>query len=99
MLFGAVFLGLAGGIAGGPRLLGGYSRRRLFGISVTIGGTALALVAISPNLVLSLLITAVLTANCGKSSAPLAPSVRCTWCAPVPWRCLSVNGTPRSRSV
>ena len=42
MLFGAVFLGLAAGIAGGPRLLGGYSRRRLFGISVTIGGIALA---------------------------------------------------------
>src|SRR3954451_2756267 len=56
MLFGAVFLGLAAGIAGGPRLLGEYSRRRLFGIAVTIGGIALALVAVSPNLVLSLLI-------------------------------------------
>src|SRR3954453_24240942 len=56
MLFGAVFLGLAAGIAGGPRLLGGYSRRRLFGISVTIGGIALTLVAISPHLVLSLVI-------------------------------------------
>src|SRR3954453_1869982 len=56
MLFGAVFLGLAAGIAGGPRLLGEYSRRRLFGIAVTIGGIALTLVAISPNLVLSLLI-------------------------------------------
>jgi dTMP kinase len=56
VLFGAVFLGLAAGIAGGPRLLGAYSRRRLFGIAVTIGGCALALVAISPNLVLSLLL-------------------------------------------
>jgi dTMP kinase len=56
VLFGAVFLGLAAGIAGGPRLLGGYSRRRLFGITVICGGTALALVAVSPNLVLSLLI-------------------------------------------
>jgi dTMP kinase len=54
VLFGAVFLGLAAGIAGGPRLLGGYSRRRLFGITVTIGGIALALVAVSPNLILSL---------------------------------------------
>ncbi|HSP37894.1 MAG TPA: dTMP kinase [Frankiaceae bacterium] len=56
VLFGAVFLGLAAGIAGGPRLLGGYSRRRLFGIAVTLGGVSLALVAVSPNLVLSLLI-------------------------------------------
>jgi dTMP kinase len=55
VLFGAVFLGLAAGIAGGPRLLGGYSRRRLFGITVTCGGTALAIVAVMPNLVLSLL--------------------------------------------
>src|SRR3954451_14826729 len=56
ILFGAVFLGLAAGIAGGPRLLGGYSRRRLFGIAVTCGGCALALVAVSPNLVLSLFV-------------------------------------------
>jgi dTMP kinase len=56
VLFGAVFLGLAAGIAGGPRLLGGYSRRRLFGIAVTCGGCALALVAVSPNLVLSLFV-------------------------------------------
>jgi dTMP kinase len=53
VLFGAVFVGLAGGMALGPKLLGDYNRSRLFGLSVTAAGVTLLLVAIVPNLVLA----------------------------------------------
>ncbi|MDX6225944.1 MAG: dTMP kinase, partial [Frankiales bacterium] len=60
VLFGAVFTGLAAGMAVGPRLLAGFSRRRLFGLSIVGAGSALAVLAIVPDLVLALLITVVL---------------------------------------
>jgi dTMP kinase len=41
VLFGAVFLGLGLGMWRGPRLLHGLSRRRLFGLSLTITGSML----------------------------------------------------------
>ncbi|WP_410173549.1 bifunctional MFS transporter/dTMP kinase, partial [Frankia nepalensis] len=53
VLFAAVFLGLAGGMAAGPKLLGDYSRTRLFGVCVTGAGITLVFVAIIPNLVLA----------------------------------------------
>ncbi|ADP78403.1 bifunctional MFS transporter/dTMP kinase [Pseudofrankia inefficax] len=53
VLFGAVFVGLAAGMAAGPRLLGDYSRTRLFGVCVTGAGITLVFVAIIPNLVLA----------------------------------------------
>jgi dTMP kinase len=53
VLFGAVFVGLAGGMAMGPKLLGDYNRGRLFGLSVTAAGVTLVLVAIVPNIVLA----------------------------------------------
>jgi dTMP kinase len=53
VLFGAVFVGLAGGMALGPRLLGDFSRSRLFGLSVTAAGVVMLLVAVIPNLVLA----------------------------------------------
>ncbi|HMA46016.1 MAG TPA: dTMP kinase, partial [Frankiaceae bacterium] len=53
VLFGSAFVGLAGGMALGPRLLGGYSRRRLFGIAVTGAGITLMIVAVLPNLVVA----------------------------------------------
>lgn len=53
VLFGAAFVGLAGGMALGPRLLGGYSRKRLFGIAVTGAGITLMIVAVLPNLVIA----------------------------------------------
>ncbi|HJV86385.1 MAG TPA: dTMP kinase [Noviherbaspirillum sp.] len=53
VLFGSAFVGLAGGMALGPRLLGGYSRRRLFGIAVTGAGVTLMIVAVLPNLVVA----------------------------------------------
>ena len=53
VLFGAVFVGLAAGFALGPKLLGDYSRTRLFGLAVTGAGITLVFVAIIPNLVLA----------------------------------------------
>ncbi|WP_131792757.1 dTMP kinase, partial [Candidatus Protofrankia datiscae] len=53
VLFGAVFVGLATGMALGPRVLGDYSRSRLFGLSVTAAGVTMLLVAVVPNLVLA----------------------------------------------
>ncbi|WP_239393368.1 dTMP kinase [Frankia sp. CiP3] len=53
VLFGAVFVGLATGMALGPRLLGDFSRSRLFGLSVTAAGVAMLAVAVMPNLVLA----------------------------------------------
>ncbi|WP_322760349.1 dTMP kinase [Frankia sp. Cr2] len=53
VLFGAVFVGLAAGMALGPRLLGDFSRSRLFGLSVTAAGVAMLAVAVMPNLVLA----------------------------------------------
>jgi dTMP kinase len=53
VLFGAVFTGLAAGIAFGPRVFAQFSRRRLFGASLTIAGLFLVGLAAIPNLVLA----------------------------------------------
>lgn len=65
VLFGAVFTGLAAGMALGPRLLGDFSRRRLFGLSIVGAGVALSVLAIVPDLVLALLMAVVLGAFSG----------------------------------
>jgi dTMP kinase len=51
VLFGSVFLGLALGMWLGPRILSGLSRRRLFGIALTMAGLLLAAIAIIQNIV------------------------------------------------
>jgi dTMP kinase len=53
VLFGAVFTGLAIGIAFGPKIFAQFSRRRLFGASLTTAGFFLVLLAIIPNLVMA----------------------------------------------
>ncbi|KWW98847.1 hypothetical protein LI90_476 [Carbonactinospora thermoautotrophica] len=62
VLFGAVFTGMAAGLLVGPRLLAGFSRRRLFGLSITAAGTLLTLIGLIPNLTIVVLITFVLGA-------------------------------------
>ncbi len=52
VLFGAVFLGLAGGMAFGPRLLTGFSRKRMFGLALTGAGGSLVMMALVQNIVL-----------------------------------------------
>ena len=65
VLFGSVFTGLAIGIAFGPKVFAQFSRRRLFGASLTASGVFLVLLALISNLVLSVLIVAILGAFSG----------------------------------
>ncbi len=54
LLFGAVFTGLAAGMAFGPRLTRRLHRSRVFGLSISGAGVFLAITAILPNLLLAL---------------------------------------------
>jgi dTMP kinase len=65
ILFGAVFTGLAAGIAFGPKIFAQFSRRRLFGASLAISGAFLVALAAIPNLVLAVFIVVVLGAFSG----------------------------------
>jgi dTMP kinase len=65
VLFGAVFTGLAVGIAAGPKVFAQFSRRRLFGASLTTAGIFLVLLALIPNLVLAVIIVIFLGAFAG----------------------------------
>jgi dTMP kinase len=56
-LFAAVFLGLAAGMWGGPLVLAGFSRYRLFGLSLVAAGGFLAALALIPNIVMAFLFT------------------------------------------
>ena len=60
ILFAAVFFGLALGISFGPRIFAQFSRRRLFGISLTISGLMLVTLSLVLNLVLAIFITILL---------------------------------------
>ena len=51
VLFGSVFVGLAVGMWTGPRLLEGFSRRRLFGLALGSSGFCLVLLALIPSIV------------------------------------------------
>ncbi|HTR69215.1 MAG TPA: dTMP kinase [Mycobacteriales bacterium] len=59
-LFGTVFVGLAAGMFLGPRLAGGFSRRRLVGLGIIACGLTLAIESVVPNLALAILTTAVM---------------------------------------
>jgi dTMP kinase len=65
VLFGSVFTGLAIGIAFGPKIFAQFSRRRLFGASLTTSGLFLVLLALISNLVISVIIVAILGAFSG----------------------------------
>jgi dTMP kinase len=65
VLFGAVFTGLALGIAVGPKVFAQFSRRRLFGASLTTAGIFLVALAVIPNLVLAVFIVIFLGAFSG----------------------------------
>ena len=65
VLFGSVFTGLAAGIAFGPKVFAQFSRRRLFGASLTTAGIFLVLLAAIPNLVLAVFIVVGLGAFSG----------------------------------
>jgi dTMP kinase len=65
VLFGAVFTGLALGIALGPKVFAQFSRRRLFGASLATAGVFLVLLAAISNLTLSIFIVIILGAFSG----------------------------------
>ncbi len=51
IVFSAIFVGLAAGMYVGPHFLRGFSRRRLFGLSIATAAIPLALIGLVPNLV------------------------------------------------
>ena len=65
VLFGAVFTGLAFGIAFGPKVFAQFSRRRLFGAALAVSGFFLILLALITNLVLAIFIVIILGAFSG----------------------------------
>ncbi|MDT5024377.1 MAG: dTMP kinase [Micromonosporaceae bacterium] len=55
VLFAMIFVGLAIGIAAGPRLIGALSRRRWFGLSIVLAGGAVGLMAFAWHLSIAML--------------------------------------------
>jgi len=67
VLFGAVFTGLAAGIAVGPKVFSQFSRRRLFGAALTTAGSLLIVLSLLQNLVIALLVVLFIGAFSGVS--------------------------------
>jgi dTMP kinase len=65
VVFAAIFVGLAGGMFIGMRILSGFSRRRLFGLSIASAAIPLALIALIPNLVVVVVLVVLLGACAG----------------------------------
>jgi dTMP kinase len=64
-VFTAIFIGLAAGMFLGLRILRGFSRRRLFGLSIVGAGVPLVLIGLIPNLVIVVLLVVLLGALAG----------------------------------
>jgi dTMP kinase len=64
-VFSAIFFGLAIGMFLGLRILRGFSRRRLFGLSISFAALPLALIALIPSLIITTVLTIVLGACAG----------------------------------
>jgi dTMP kinase len=67
ILFGAVFTGLAMGIALGPKVFSQFSRRRLFGAALATSGGLLIILSLLQNLVLAIFVVILLGAFSGVS--------------------------------
>ena len=65
IVFAAVFGGLAAGMFLGLRILRGFSRRRLFGLSIVGAGVPLVLIGLIPSLVVVVLLVVLLGAFAG----------------------------------
>jgi dTMP kinase len=65
LVFSAIFIGLAGGMFLGTRLLKEFSLRRQFGLSIASAAVPLALIGLIPNLVAVILLVVVLGAFAG----------------------------------
>ncbi len=53
VIFGTLFIGLAAGMFGGPRLFTRLSRRRLLGLAIFGAGASLVATSLSPNLLIA----------------------------------------------
>ncbi|HEX8007191.1 MAG TPA: dTMP kinase [Trebonia sp.] len=65
LVFAAIFVGMALGLAFGTRLFGNLSRRRLFGVTLTVAAVPLALIGLIPNLIIVTLLVVVIGALSG----------------------------------
>jgi len=65
LVFAAIFVGIALGTAFGTRLLGNFSRRRLFGVTIAAASVPLALIGLIPNLIMVTLFVTILGALAG----------------------------------
>jgi dTMP kinase len=65
IVFAAIFVGLAAGMFLGLRIMRGFSRRRLFGLSIAFAAMPLALIALIPNLVVVTVLVVLLGACAG----------------------------------
>jgi dTMP kinase len=65
IVFSAIFVGLAAGMFLGLRILRGFSRRRLFGLSIAFAGIPLVLVGLIPNLAVVTILVVLLGACAG----------------------------------
>ena len=65
LVFAAIFVGMALGMIAGPRLLDGFSLRRLFGLTITAAAVPLALIGLVPNLIMVTVFVVVLGALAG----------------------------------
>ncbi len=65
LVFAAIFIGMALGLLFGTRLLGTFSRRRLFGVAIAAAAIPLALIGLVPNLVMVTLFVVILGALSG----------------------------------
>jgi dTMP kinase len=60
LVFAAIFIGMAAGMGFGTRLFGNFSRKRLFGVTLTAAAVPLALIGLVPNLIVVTLFVVVL---------------------------------------
>ena len=65
LVFAAIFVGMALGMVLGPRLLSGFSLRRLFGLTIAAAAVPLALIGLVPNLIMVTVFVVVLGALAG----------------------------------
>ncbi|WP_203905241.1 dTMP kinase, partial [Virgisporangium aliadipatigenens] len=70
LLFATLFIGLAGGIVAGPRLVGALSRRRWFGLSIILAAGSVIVLALAPQLAFA--VTATLFVGAGAGMAFLS---------------------------
>jgi dTMP kinase len=65
LVFAAIFVGIALGMVVGPRLLTGFSLRRLFGLTIAVAAVPLALIGLVPNLIMVTVLVILLGALSG----------------------------------